>query len=73
MANRTSDNKLVFYICGRCGHKVYNKKGEKAKIPCTECGTKGTGDYDPSGAWKKGETSESSVPSSFKFNLKQFS
>ena len=73
MAERTSDNKLLSYICGRCGHEVLYRKSESKLAQCTECGTKGTGDYDPSGAWQHGSKKESDVPSSFKFNINQFS
>ena len=72
MSKRTIDNKMVFYTCGRCGNNIYYRKKENVPIPCPECGTKGTGDYDPTTAWKHTSASESNVPTSFKFNIKQF-
>jgi uncharacterized protein (DUF983 family) len=60
MSKRTADNKLISYICGRCTSEVLYRKSEKAPSECPECG------------WLRGTRSDTDVPSSFKFNLKQF-
>lgn len=72
MSKLTADNKLKEYICGRCGYAVLYKKNSEPPSRCTECGTKGTGNYVPGNAWKHGSEDEGDVPSSFKFNLHQF-
>lgn len=32
------DDEQLYYICGRCRHKIYFLVTEDAPVPCTECG-----------------------------------
>ncbi len=35
---RVSENKLLFYVCGRCDTKIWHGKDEEPQIPCPDCG-----------------------------------
>lgn len=60
MSERTADNKLLSYKCGRCGMDIFYRKDESPEVPCPECG------------WLRMSKQENNVPGSFKFNLSQF-
>lgn len=51
------NRKYAYYICGRCGYKIFYLKNEERPNPCTECG------------WEHETLGVNDIPSEIKIDL----